>query len=362
MPNPTDILLPPDESPETVLGHCFKDCWGFEPESVARLKGDASLRTIYRLKYDGISVIGVFGPNLAENMAFTGFTKTFLKSNLPVPALLYVHFTNKYYLLEDLGDETLFAKLGKLRSLAGGGFPFEQITQYYEKAVDFLSEFQLLSAGNIDYSLCYQTDSFGEEAWKFDHEYFLNSFLDTLYPDYIDRASVEKELEYHQNLLKLYTSDYFLYRDFQSRNIMIKDDNLRFIDYQSGRRGYPSYDIASLLYDARADLPMEFRSELLTRHTDNTASHTALSAGELSEAFPVYAEMRILQALGSYGNNGIRKNNREYIEAMPFALRNIRSLMKEDARLSKMTAVRDIFDRMHEEKPWLKYLNQSRPN
>ena len=357
-----NILAPPDESPETVLGHCFKDCWGFEPESVIRLKGDASLRTIYRLQYADIRVIGIYGPNLAENMAFTGFTKTFLKLNLPVPSILYLHFSHKYYLLEDLGDETLFSKLSALRSQAGGVFPLEQIKQDYERAVDYLSDFQLLPADNIDYSLCYQTDAFSDEAWKSDHEYFLTSLADTLYPGYPGRAAVGEELANHRKLLRQYSGEYFLYRDFQSRNIMIKDGKLRFIDYQSGRRGYPSYDIASLLYDARADLPDEFRHELLKRHTVSTASRTGIGSEELAEAFPVYALMRILQALGSYGNNGIGKNNREYIEAIHFALRNIRNLMTEDPRLSKMTAVRDFFDRMEEEKPWLKYLNQPRPN
>lgn len=358
----SNILAPPDESPETVLGHCFKDCWGFEPESVTRLKGDASLRTVYRLQYADISVIGVYGPDLAENMAFTGFTKTFLKLNLPVPSILYLHFSHKYYLLEDLGDETLFSKLRKLRSQAGGVFPLEQIKQDYRKAVDYLSEFQLSAGPHVDYALCYQTDAFSEEAWKSDHEYFLTSFLDTMFPGYPGRAAVGKELAIHRKILRHYSGEYFLYRDFQSRNIMIKDGKLRFIDYQSGRRGYPSYDIASLMYDARADLPAEFRYELLKRHTGNTASRTGIGSEELAEAFPVYAAMRILQALGSYGNNGIRKNNREYIEAIPFALRNIRNLLTEDPRLNKMTAVRNLFDRMHEDEPWLKYLNQPRPN
>lgn len=336
------------------LGQIYREFTGRDASEIKRLKGDASARCIYRIVGDDSTVIGVHGPDTLENRAFIGFTKTFRKLNLPVPEIYKVDSSEQYYLLEDLGDTSLFDHLNNQRTAQGGGFPEKELTPLYKSAVEYLSRFQIEGAEAIDYNLCYQTREFDRSAWEFDHNYFLNFFVDIMVPFYKERYLLEKELELHRDMLEPVPRSYFLYRDFQSRNIMITDNGLRFIDYQSGRLGAVSYDIASLLNDARADLPCGFRLKMLEYHNSLISAETGIETDTLLEQYNLYALMRILQALGSYGNNGIAKGNPKYLDAVPFALSNILNLIKSDIRFRKFPALLDFFNRVSEEKPWVK--------
>lgn len=350
----TNIPTIPAEIQKERLRKLFRDFTGENASDITRLKGDASARCIYRLSSGKISIIGIYGPNLAENRAFLGFTNTFRELNLPVPEILTVHPSENYYLLEDLGYITLFDYLTKLRTGKESRFPDIEMIPLYRSVVEYLSRFQIEGAEAVDYNLCYQTKDFDKTAWEIDHDYFLNCFVDIMAPGYQFRKAIEKELGELRILLEPIPGNFFLYRDFQSRNIMLKDGKLHFIDYQSGRKGAVSYDIASLLYDARADIPDDFRKQILIYHCELIGSECGISKDELSEQFNPYALMRILQALGSYGNNGIIKGNSGYLTAIPYALKNIITLLESDSRFAKFPILCDFLKRAQDEKPWEK--------
>ncbi|MFC2170343.1 aminoglycoside phosphotransferase family protein [Calditrichota bacterium] len=327
-----------------VLESLFRTFTGQNSVSIVKLKGDASLRSIYRLSAPKLSYIGIFGPNREENRAFLGFTKTFRDLNLPVPELCIQDEDGYHYLLEDLGDITLFKKLNQHREESNGAFPRKKITPLYYEAIKQLVRFQVMGADKLDYSLCYQSAEFDEQAWKTDQDYFVDSFARAIHPNFKDWNELSKDLHRHRRLLEPYPKDYFLYRDFQSRNIMVTD-KLRFIDYQSGRLGAVSYDIASILFDARADLPIDFRNELLELHISMVSEETGMSRDMLHEAFGPYALIRVLQALGAYGKLGIKQGKKDYLESIPYGIKNAISLIENDSRMLKFQA---LYDLLHE--------------
>lgn len=363
MTTQTDIL--------TTLTNSFT---GSSPDSITRLKGDASNRAIYRIRYGQDTLIGVYGPDKAENAAFIGFGRTFAKLDIPVPEIYLTDDSGHAYLLKDLGDVTLFEHLNRQRDLHGGSFPYNELRPLYREAVAQLARFQLLGADSIDYSLCYQTREFNIEAWQFDHNYFITCFAKSLLPELTDLSHIESDLAHHRSLLKSADRSYFLYRDFQSRNIMLTDNGLHFIDFQSGRRGAASYDIASLLYDGRANLPQDFRNELLELHTKLLSSPPLQGRNGINSphppmrsrggtkggvsSFPPYALIRVLQALGTYGNLGIIQGKSEYLTAIPYGLKNALYLIDSDDRLKQLSTLSDLLSRIQDEKRWEKYEQQ----
>ena len=339
------------------LSSLYKQFSGTDCTAITRMKGDASARSIYRIfSSEGKTVVGVYGPHPEENRAFRAFTQTFSQLALPVPVLLHTDRAGNGYLLEDLGDETLFLRVTKLRRENHGVFPIEQIASLYREAVEQLVRFQTEVDLEPLRQFCYQGDIFEQAAWHRDHLYFIDSFAGLLLPDQLDRDTLELELSNHRLLLSSYSRGYFLYRDFQSRNIMVTPNGLRFLDYQSGREGSPVYDIASLLFDARADLPEAFRRELQEQHCEIFSHRTGMKPDLLRDAFAPYALLRILQALGSYGNNGIRQRKPGYADSIPFGLRNALSVIQSDQRLQKFRCLRDTLTLIAEQKLWERHV------
>jgi len=342
----------PTEKQLEILTTLYREVFGTSPTEQTALKGDASSRCLYRFRTGNNSVIGVYGPNQSENNAFLSFTNTFHRMHLPVPLLLIANETGYLYLLEDLGDETLFKKLIRLREAESGRFPYATVTTDYEEAVTVLTEFQIQAGTQIDRTVCYQGDVFDEAAWNRDLAYFLDKFAELLSPGFTERTHVESEFIYLLKILSDYPNKHFLYRDFQSRNIMVTSNGLRFLDYQSGRLGNVAYDITSLLFDARADLPKDFRLQMFELHT-KLMVESGIPETELRSAFLPFSLLRILQALGSYGNNGICNGHREHLASIPFGLRNALSVIAEDKRLSgTLQSLTDLLRRIAQEKSW----------
>jgi hypothetical protein len=121
--------------------------------------------------------------------------------------------------------------------------------------------------------------------------------------------------------------DYFLYRDFQSRNIMLRDGQPFFVDYQGGRKGALQYDIASLLYDSKADLPPALRRQLLDHYLDSVGSYLKLDRGAFMEHYYAYVYVRLMQALGAYGFRGFYERKTHFLQSVPYALKNLRWLL-----------------------------------
>jgi len=306
------------------LNSLFHRVTGEDPQKIDSLALSGSNRLYFRLQSAGISFVGTFNENLSENRAFISFSETFSGLGLPVPEIVAQSACGKYYLQSDLGDETLFSFLIRKRE-SGVQFPLEAL-DIYKQVLSFLPEFQIEADRLIDYQLCYPRASFDRQSILWDLNYFKYHYLKL--------AGIpfhEQELEEDFNTLSQHLLSenqlFFLYRDFQSRNIMIINDKPFFIDYQGGRRGALAYDVASLLYDAKADIPEEIRSELLEHYLDQLNRKLPGYRMAFLKIFPAFVLIRILQAMGAYGFRGFFERKTHFLQSVPYAVANLERLI-----------------------------------
>ena len=307
-----------------VLKKLFEQHFGFPPDDIKPLQGElgGSGRAIVRLTGQEIGAIGVVGPDRAENIAFLEFSKHFYSLGMPVPEIYAQDLSQGAYLEEDLGDTTLFEFLGAHRD---GEIIDPQAIDAYRKVVAFLPRFQVTAGKDLNYKVCYPRSSFDRQSIAWDLNYFKYYFLRL--------AGVpfnEQDLEHDFNRLTKFLlsadRDYFLYRDFQSRNVMLRNGEPFFLDYQGGRKGALQYDIASLLYDGKADLPPAMRQLLLDHYLDCLGGMIELDRDAFMEHYYAYVYVRILQALGAYGFRGFYERKAHFLQSVPYALKNLRWL------------------------------------
>ena len=228
-----------------------------EIDKIVKLPQSGSYREYYRLNYSNSSVIGVYNSDIKENKAFFYLSDHFMKKELPVPKILQIGNNNNKYLLEDLGDNTLFQFIQK------NNYDYKsKLLDTYHSTIDHLIQFQVIGSENLNYKHCYPRAKFDSQSIFWDLWYFKYYFL-KLAKITFDEQILEDSFH---NLVKILTKikcNFFLYRDFQSDNIMIKNDKLYFIDYQGGRQGPLYYDIASLLFDSKANIPFDVKTNLM---------------------------------------------------------------------------------------------------
>src|SRR5205807_2044517 len=244
-----------------VLKSLFEQHFHASPTRVQPLQGEfgGSGRKIIRLANDRITAVGILYGGREENVAFLAFSKHFRRHGLPVPEIYAEDLDHGAYLEQDLGDTTLFEFLSKNRT---GENIAPAVVEAYRKVVAILPRFQIEAASDLDYSVCYPAASFDRQSIAWDLNYFKYYFLRLAGIPFNEHA-LESDFNRLTDLLLGAPRDYFLYRDFQSRNIMLCDGQPYFVDYQGGRTGALQYDLASLLFDAKADLPPELRDHLL---------------------------------------------------------------------------------------------------
>jgi aminoglycoside/choline kinase family phosphotransferase len=328
----------PDNKINEVLRTIYRDFFGREAVSLEPLYSHGSDRNITRIHSAAdSSVIGIYNESTEENNAFVKFSEHFKSQGLNVPEIYYVSDDKKSYLMEDLGDTTLFKKISGDEVRFGSGN-----IELYKKAIGNLIRFQTEAGKSVDYRICYQFSEFGKENIEFDLNYFRQRFLDNFYKEKIDEQNLNRDLSFLTHKLLEEQRGHFLYRDFQSRNIMLHKDNLYFIDYQSGRKGALQYDIASLLYDARADIPQELREELLEYYISEAKNAANVDAGMFRHYFWYFAMIRILQAMGAYGFLGIAKGKKRFLESIPFALKNINFILNNRVEKSEFSYLKNI--------------------
>jgi hypothetical protein len=178
---------------------------------------------------------------------------------------------------------------------------------------------------DLNYKVCYPRSSFDRQSIAWDLNYFKYYFLRLAGVPFNEQA-LELDFSRLTKLLLAAPHDYFLYRDFQSRNVMLRDGNPWFLDYQGGRKGALHYDIASLLYDGKADLPPALRQQLLEHYLDSLAGYIDLDRDAFMEHYYAYVYVRILQALGAYGFRGFYERKAHFLQSVPYALKNLRWL------------------------------------
>ncbi len=307
-----------------VLQRLFQQHFGLPPEHVKPLQGQlgGSERAIVRLAGGGSSAIGILYPVREENVAFLEFSRHFRRHGLPVPEIYAEELSQGAYLEEDLGDTTLFEFLGLNR--AGEAVAPEAI-EAYRKVVAVLPRFQVEAGRDLNYRVCYPRSSFDRQSIAWDLNYFKYYFLRLAGIPFNEQA-LEQDFTRLTKFLLSAGHDYFLYRDFQSRNVMLRDGQPFFLDYQGGRKGALQYDIASLLYDGKADLPPRLRQELLDYYLHCLAGFIPVDREAFMEHYYAYVYVRILQALGAYGFRGFYERKAHFLQSVPYALKNLRWL------------------------------------
>jgi aminoglycoside/choline kinase family phosphotransferase len=302
----------------------------------------ASERQIVRLSNEQSRAIGVLHDVREENAAFIAFSRHFAAHRLRVPEIYAVDLSRNAYLEEDLGDTTLYQFLAANRK---GGAIASRVVDMYRKVVAILPRFQVEAGRDLDYSLCYPRDSYDGRSIAWDLNYFKYFFL-MCGGIAFGEQTLEDDFERLVEFLLQADRRYFLYRDFQSRNVMVCDGEPCFLDYQGGRRGALQYDIASLLYDAKADLPPSLRQELLGRYLDALSGHVRLDRDAFMRHYYAYVLVRIMQAMGAYGFRGFFERKPLFLQSVPYALGNLRWLLDNVEIPVKLPALLGAFRSM----------------
>ena len=265
----------------------------------------------------GRSVIRVEGTNRDENRAFIYMARHFHALGLPVPELYWVSDDEMSYTQEDLGDTLLF----------------DTITpELLERAIRALAHIQVEGAKDFDWSICFPVPAMDERAIRWDLNYFKYCFLKGTKIEFSEPKLEDDFDKLVANLLSSIDSrlSTFLYRDCQSRNIMIRDGQPYFIDFQGGRKGPTQYDVASLLWQAKANIAPALREQMIDAYLDELHGLLPeLDEKKWREALPHFVLLRTLQVLGAYGYRGYFERKQHFLESIPNALRNLREIVSQ---------------------------------
>jgi len=324
----------------TKLMLLYKSWSGEEAVSISPLPLSASYRKYFRVKSENKIALGVFNPDHNENKAFVAFTKHFLKNNLNVPKLYAEELDNNIYLIEDLGNTTLYSHITESRKK---GKTKNDFLEYYKQALTELLKFQTVASTDFDYSVCYPRDSFDRQSIQWDLNYFKYYFVKLTQTPF-DEQKLEDDFNSLIKFLLSTDTNYFMYRDFQSRNIIIKDDKIFFIDYQGGRKGALQYDVASLLYDAKADLTEEMRKELLAFYISSLSKKIKIKRNDFKKYFYGYVLIRILQSMGTYGFRGLHEKKAHFIKSIPYAIKNVKFLLQNNLLPEGLDEIKSVLN------------------
>jgi aminoglycoside/choline kinase family phosphotransferase len=327
-----------------VLKTLFERHFHRPVETTTPLQGQlgGSGRKIIRLTAGDAKAIGVLYDVREENVAFLEFSRHFRKHGLPVPEIYADDLKQGAYIEQDLGDTTLFEFLSSNR--AGENIGVETIDAY-RKVVAALPRFQVEAGRDLNYKVCYPRGSFDRQSIAWDLNYFKYYFLRLAGIPFNEQA-LENDFGRLTRFLLSAPHDYFLYRDFQSRNVMLHEGEPYFLDYQGGRKGALQYDIASLLYDAKADLPPALRQTLLDDYLDNLSRHIALDRAAFMQHYYAYVYVRIMQAMGAYGFRGFYERKPHFLQSVPYALKNLRWLLHHAELPIALPTLTDAFRTM----------------
>jgi aminoglycoside/choline kinase family phosphotransferase len=308
-----------------VLQQLFEQHFHSPAGRVVPLQGQlgGSGRNIIRLSNERNTAIGILYNVREENEAFVEFSRHFRRHGLPVPEIYAADLNQGAYLEEDFGDTSLFEFLSTHRT---GENIAPEVVAAYRKVAATLPRFQVEAGRDLNYKFCYPRESFDRQSISWDLNYFKYYFLRLAGIPFNEQA-LEDDFSRLTKFLLSADRDYFLYRDFQSRNIMLRDGHPFFLDYQGGRKGALQYDIASLLYDAKADLPPELRQQLLNHYLEQLGRFIDLDRDAFMQHFYAYVYIRIMQALGAYGFRGFYERKAHFLQSVPYALKNLRWLL-----------------------------------
>ncbi|HPS13391.1 MAG TPA: RNase adapter RapZ, partial [Prolixibacteraceae bacterium] len=304
-----------------TLTSLFEFAFKTKPAIIEPLPRSGSDRSYFRIKADEQSVIGAFNLDIKENEAFFSFTQTFLQLGIHVPQILAIAPDRQHYLISDLGPETLFDRI----QLNGKNSESKTTLCLIKELLPSLLKIQIEGATAIDFSKCYPRNAFDRQSVVWDLNYFKYEFLKlTALP--FDEQALEDDFNKLADFLTEAPTDYFMYRDFQSRNIMMKDKEFWFIDYQGGRKGPLQYDLASLLYSPKTGLNDTQREVMLELYLNHLEDYTDFDREQFIDYYYGFVLIRVLQALGAYSFRGIIEGKPNFRSSIPTAIKNLKFL------------------------------------
>lgn len=320
------------------IKNLYKDWKGIEPSSVDVLQQSGSERRYFRIHGKEGSVIGTYGANIKENETFIYFSKQFKEKKLAVPEIFAVSDDKQFYLQQDFGDISLLHHLEK-DSFSDG------VYNLFKKSLEALAELQVKGDTGLDYNKCLTNQVFGKEAIMADLLYFKYYFLDALRKPY-DKQKLIADFEALSTYLTHTEYKYFMFRDFQSRNILVKDSSVHFIDYQGGMKGAPQYDVASMLWQARANLPEEWKENLLTDYMNcfEKIIGESIDRNIFRSQYNGYVLIRLLQVLGAYGFRGLFERKAQFLTSIPLALNNLKEFFQKNSLGISVPEFRKVLD------------------
>lgn len=301
----------------------YKDIFTKAPSGCVPLTGSASNRKYFRVADEQASYVGVIGTDAAENRAFVTLAEHFASKGISVPSILGVSSDFQTYLQEDLGDDVLFTIYIRARRRAEGLAEAEELLC---KAVSQLPKIQFEGAEGLDFGICYPQPSFDRRMIMFDLNYFKYCFLKPSGLEF-NEVLLQDDFERLADDLLLEDSDTFLYRDFNSRNVMVKDGKPYFIDFQGGRRGPVYYDVASFVYHSRADYPQELQQRMLECYISGLSEYKDVDREHFDTMLGRFRLFRLLQTLGAYGFRGMVEQKADFVVSIPNALRDLKYVL-----------------------------------
>ena len=303
----------------------YAEYTGQEADSITELPSSGSNRRYFRL-LGNPTLIGVSGTSVEENRAFLYMAQHFKKKGLPVPTVYYRSADDRFYLQEDLGNTLLFDAIEKGRKSSVFD---EEERQLLKQTITLLPDIQFIGADGFDFSHCYPQPEFNRRSILWDLNYFKYCFLKATGLEY-QEDRLEDDYQKMADVLLRSTSATFMYRDFQSRNVMVRDGKPWLIDFQGGRKGPVYYDVASFLWQAKANYPKELREELLDDYLHALQRYQPMDEKYFHSQLRHFVLFRTLQVLGAYGFRGYFEKKPHFIQSVPFAIENLRGLLRED--------------------------------
>lgn len=308
-----------------ILSQLYREYTGSEPREITELPAAGSNRRYFRLSGD-TSLVGAIGTSIHENEAFIYMADHFGSLGLPTPRVVAVSADKFAYLQQDLGDLSLFKAIEKGRLTRSFG-PEER--ELLVKTIRLLPDIQFRGAQGFDFSRCYPSESFDKRSIMWDLNYFKYCFLKATGIEFLEDKLEDDFQNMAEVLMRSAGADSFMYRDFQSRNVQIHDGNPWFIDFQGGRRGPCYYDVASFLWQAKANFPDSLRFELVDEYIDSLQRYLSVDRDDFYRTLRHFVLFRTLQVLGAYGFRGYFEKKPHFMQSVPFAIANLRQLLDQ---------------------------------
>ena len=306
-----------------IISKLYKQVTGQQHDNIELLTGSGSNRRYLRMTGPR-SLIAVCGESTAENRAFIYMARHFRNKGIPVPEVLAVSDDESCYIQEDLGDTLLFNAITNGRTT--GEFSDNE-KGLIRKSIARLPSIQFKGAEGMDFGMCYPLSDFNRRTVMWDLNYFKYCFLKATGISF-NESTLEDDFEAMTDILLKASSDTFMYRDFQSRNVIIKDEEPYFIDFQGGRKGPIYYDVASFLWQAKANFNSELREEMIDTYISEASKFTDINPAEFRQTLHHFVVFRTMQVLGAYGFRGLLERKAHFIESIPYALNNLQTLFK----------------------------------